>query len=74
MLRGRAFIFVIRVPYYKAFPIEPNFERVTFTVTFDLILNIGYNFLTVRNWVFIFAICVPYMSVLTFPVGQWHIF
>ena len=27
-------------------------------MTFDLILNIGHNFLTVRNWAFIFGINV----------------
>ena len=41
-----------------------NFERVI--VTFDLLLNIGNNFLTVRDLVFIFGIIMcslcPYLS------------
>ena len=46
-----------------------DFERVTLTVTFDLLLNIhdiGHNFPTVRDWAFIFGICVPYVH--TFPM------
>ena len=43
-----------------------NFEHVTLTVTFDLLFNIGHNFLTVTDWAFIFGICVPYVH--TFPM------
>ena len=42
-----------------------SFERVTLTVTFDLHLNIGHNFLTVRDLAFIFGIMCslyPYLS------------
>ena len=41
-----------------------NFQRVTFTVIFDLLLNIGQNFHTVRDWAFIFGMCslCPYLS------------
>ena len=36
-----------------------NFEGVTLTLIFDLLLNIGHNCLTVRDQTFIFGICVP---------------
>ena len=40
-----------------------NFEHVTLTVTFDLLLTnfiISHNFLILRDKTFIFGICVPY--------------
>ena len=40
-----------------------NFEHVTLTVTFDLLLknfNIGHNFLILRDGAMIFDMCVPY--------------
>ena len=40
-----------------------NFEHVTLTMTFDLLLknfNIGHNFLILWDKVFIFGMCVPY--------------
>ena len=43
-----------------------NFERVTLTVTFDPLLNISHNFLTVKDWAFTFGIFVPYVH--TFPM------
>ena len=55
MIRGRAFIFSICVRYDKVF------EHVTLTVTFDLLLNIGHNFLIVRDYVFMFGIYVFFM-------------
>ena len=45
-----------------------NFELVTLTVTFDLLLknfNIGHNFFIVRDRAFIFGMCIPYDK--TFP-------
>ena len=51
-------------PYDKTI----NFELVTLTVTFDLLLknfNIGHNFFIVRDRAFIFSMCVPYDQ--TFP-------
>ena len=39
-----------------------NFEHVTLTVTFDLLLkifNIGHNFFILRYRTFIFGMCVP---------------
>ena len=51
VLRDRAFIFG-----------TIKFERVTF----DLLLNFSHNFLTVRDWAFVFGICVPYVH--TFPM------
>ena len=29
-------------------------------MTFDLLLNVGHNSLIVRDWAFMFGICVPY--------------
>ena len=43
-----------------------NFERVTLTVTFDLLLNICHDYLTVRDWVFIFGIC-HYVFLMPIP-------
>ena len=40
-----------------------NFEHVTLTVTFDLLLknfNIGHNFFLLRDGALIFGMCVPY--------------
>ena len=40
-----------------------NFEHVTLTVTFDLLLknfNIGHNFFIIWDKAFIFGMCVPY--------------
>ena len=40
-----------------------NFENVTLTVTFDLLLkniNIGHNFSIIRDSAFIFGMCVSY--------------
>ena len=45
-----------------------NFELVTLTVTFDLLLkkiNIGHNFFIVRDRALIFGMCIPYDK--TFP-------
>ena len=45
-----------------------NFELVTLTVTFDLLLknfNIGHNFFIERDRAFIFGMCIPYDK--TFP-------
>ena len=45
-----------------------NFEHVTLTVTFGLLLkknNIGHNFFILKDWVFKFDMCVPYDK--TFP-------
>ena len=45
-----------------------NFELVTLTVTFDLLLknfNIGHNFFIERDRAFIFGMCIPYDT--TFP-------
>ena len=38
-----------------------NFEHVTLTMTFDLLLkNIGHNFFILRDGALIFGMCVPY--------------
>ena len=40
-----------------------NFELVTLTVTFDLLMknfNIGHNFFIVRDMAFVFGMYVPY--------------
>ena len=61
VLRDRAFIFGIDVPYDKVFLRVPKI----FTCDLDIILNIGHNFLTVIDWVSIFGICVPYFQTFT---------
>ena len=55
ILRVKAFIFGKCVPLTKPFQWLHEFWRVTLTMTFDLLLNIGHNFLTARGWAFIFA-------------------
>ena len=45
-----------------------NFELVTLTMTFDLLLknfNIGHKCFIERDWAFIFGMCIPYDK--TFP-------
>ena len=39
----------------------PFDKCVTKIVTFDLLLIVGHNFLIVRDWAFMFGICVPYV-------------
>ena len=49
-----------------------NFEFVTLTVTFDLLLkkfNIGHNFFIERDRTFIFGMCIPYYK--TFPTEPY---
>ena len=55
----RAFIFGMVVPSGKAFPMVPLILNVE---TFDLLLNIGHNFLTARDRAFLFGICVSYVQ------------
>ena len=46
---------------YDLFNGTIKFEQVALNVTFDLLLkNFGHNFFIVRDWVFIFGMCVSY--------------
>ena len=63
MLRDRAFIFGMGIPYDKAILMVPkHFQHVTLTVTYDLLLknlNIDHKSYVLRGRAIISGICVP---------------